>query len=153
MMGLAPSVICQSWANVIRTQYLIPAKMDGVYVRSTWLGAAVNLAANLLLIPKFQALGAALGTVCAELAVAAYQSFQVRRGMPIGKYLAGTVYYLMPSAVMVVLIRLLTRVLPLEGFGLIGVQILLGGLVYCLLALPYLYLRLRKIQQIGANEK
>lgn len=147
MMGLAPSVICQSWANVIRTQHLIPAKMDGVYVRSTWLGAVVNLAANLLLIPRFQALGAALGTVCAELAVAAYQTFHVRKVLPVGAYLSGVVYYLIPSAAMVAAVRVLTRILPLEGFWLIGAQVALGGIVYCALALPYLISRIRKIGQ------
>lgn len=147
MMGLAPSVICQSWANVIRTQHLIPAKMDGVYVRSTWLGAAVNLAANLLLIPRLQALGAALGTVCAELAVAAYQTFHVRKVLPVGDYLSGTVYYLLPAAAMVAAVRVLTRILPLEGFWLIGAQVVLGGIVYCALALPYLISRIRKIGQ------
>jgi O-antigen/teichoic acid export membrane protein len=146
MMGLAPSVICQSWANVIRTQHLIPAKMDAVYVGSTWVGAAVNLTMNLLLIPRFHALGAAIGTLCAEFAVAAYQTWHVRRVLPIGQYFVNSVYYLIPSGVMVVLIRLMTRFLGLEGFGLIALQVVGGGLAYCALALPWLLKRFRKLR-------
>jgi O-antigen/teichoic acid export membrane protein len=146
MMGLAPSVICQSWANVIRTQHLIPAKMDAVYVGSTWVGAAVNLTMNLLLIPRFHALGAAIGTLCAEFAVAAYQTWHVRRVLPIGQYFVNSVYYLIPSGVMVVLIRLMTRYLELEGFGLIALQVVGGGLAYCALALPWLLKRFRKLR-------
>lgn len=146
MMGLAPSVLCQSWANVIRTQYLIPSQMDGAYVRSTWLGAGVNLAANLLLIPRFQALGAALGTVCAEFAVAFYQSWVVRRQLPVGRFLLHTVYYLLPSAVMVAVIRRLSVCGFASGFALVGAEILAGGAVYCLLALPWLIYRIRKIK-------
>ena len=151
MMGLAPSVICQSWANVIRTQYLIPAKMDKVYVSSTWIGAVVNLVMNLLLIPRFQALGAALGTLCAEFAVAAYQTVQARRGLPVGKYMSAVIYYLVPSGVMVALIRLIARTSGLEGFGLIAAEVAGGGLIYCILALPYMYLRFRKLKQAGAE--
>jgi O-antigen/teichoic acid export membrane protein len=146
MMGLAPSVICQSWANVIRTQHLIPAKMDKVYVGSTWVGAGVNLVMNLLLIPRFHALGAAIGTLCAEFAVAAYQTFHVRRVLPIGRYLINSVYYLIPSGVMVVLIRVMTRLSGLEGFGLIALQVAVGGLAYCSLALPWLLKRFRKLR-------
>jgi O-antigen/teichoic acid export membrane protein len=146
MMGLAPSVICQSWANVIRTQHLIPAKMDAVYVGSTWVGAAVNLTMNLLLIPRFHALGAAIGTLCAEFAVAAYQTWHVRKVLPIGQYFVNSVYYLIPSGVMVVLIRLMTRFLGLEGFGLIALQVAGGGLAYCALALPWLLKRFRKLR-------
>jgi O-antigen/teichoic acid export membrane protein len=146
MMGLAPSVICQSWANVIRTQHLIPAKMDKVYVGSTWVGAGVNLVMNLLLIPRFHALGAAIGTLCAEFAVAAYQTFHVRRVLPIGRYFINSVYYLIPSGVMVVLIRVMTRLSGLEGFGLIALQVAVGGLAYCALALPWLLKRFRKLR-------
>ena len=146
MMGLAPSVLCQSWANVLRTQYLIPARMDGAYVRSTWLGAAVNLGANLLLIPRFQAFGAALGTVCAEFAVAFYQSRSVRGHLPLGKYLCSVSYYLFPSMVMLLLIRWISNSAVASGFALVGLEILAGGVVYCLLALPWLLYRIRKIK-------
>lgn len=151
MMGLAPSVLCQSWANVIRTQYLIPAKMDTVYVRSTWIGAVVNLVMNLLLIPRYQALGAALGTLCAEFAVAGYQTFHVRKALPIGAYLKNCVYYLFPSVVMVVAVRLIARIPGLTGFVLIAAQIVCGGLVYCVLALPCLLTRFRKIRQADTD--
>lgn len=153
MMGLAPSVLCQSWANVIRTQYLIPARMDAVYVRSTWMGAAVNLVMNLLLIPRYQALGAALGTLCAEFAVAAYQTFHVRKALPIGAYFKNSVYYLFPSAVMVTVVRLIAGFSGLKGFGLIAAEIAGGGLIYCLLAVPFLLARIRKIKQTGANSQ
>ena len=151
MMGLAPSVICQSWANVIRTQYLIPAKMDTVYVRSTWLGAIVNLSMNLLLIPSLQALGAAIGTLCAEFAVAAYQSWKVRGKLRVGIYLCSSLYYLIPSAAMVGLIFWISGNLALKGFALILLEICAGGGVYCLLAAPYLLRRLRVMKQKEEN--
>ena len=151
MMGLAPSVLCQSWANVIRTQYLIPGKMDNVYVQSTWLGAGVNLVMNALLIPHFQALGAALGTLCAELAVAAYQSVRVRKQLPVGRYLKYCVFYSVPAAAMVAVIQLISRYAGLSGIVLIVVEVAAGGAVYCAAALPYLLGRIRKFKQMGED--
>lgn len=150
MMGLAPSVVCQSWANVIRTQYLIPAKMDTVYVQSTWIGAVVNFVVNALLIPYLHAMGAALGTLCAELAVAAYQSIKVRKVLPVGKYLRYCGYYLIPSAVMVMIIKLVSCFVDQGGFVLIALEIVAGGFAYCVVALPYMLIRLHKFKQMGA---
>ena len=59
----------RSWANVIRTQYLIPNKRDSIYLTSTMVGAILNLIINWMLIPKYQANGAAFGTIVAEFSV------------------------------------------------------------------------------------
>src|SRR5690606_3375453 len=40
---LSPVVVIAAWANVIRTQYLIPKGKDKVYVVSVILGAVANL--------------------------------------------------------------------------------------------------------------
>lgn len=47
------SSIFISFANVIRTQYLIPYKKDNIYIVSVFLGAFVNMGINLLLISKY----------------------------------------------------------------------------------------------------
>jgi hypothetical protein len=47
---------------------------------------------------------------------------------------------------MVVLIRVMTRLSGLEGFGLIALQVAVGGLAYCALALPWLLKRFRKLR-------
>ena len=48
-IALAPTMIFQSWANVIRTQYLIPFKHDNVYVGSVVFGALINFIINYLI--------------------------------------------------------------------------------------------------------
>ena len=77
MLVLAPTVIFQSWANVIRTQYLIPFKHDTIYITSVTVGAVVNFVINLLLINSLGAIGAALGTVAAEISVCNYSDVSV----------------------------------------------------------------------------
>lgn len=52
---------------MIRTQYLIPYKEDKIFVVSLFLGAAVNLVVNIILIPYMAARGAVIGTIFAEI--------------------------------------------------------------------------------------
>ena len=62
---LAVSVPFISWANVVRMQYLIPNEKDKIYVSSIVIGAVSNVIINYLLIPRYRANGAAIGTLCA----------------------------------------------------------------------------------------
>ena len=67
------------WANVGRTQYLIPKKLDSIYLISTIGGALINLSINLMLIPLLAAAGAAIGTVFAELSVMVIHVFLLKK--------------------------------------------------------------------------
>lgn len=80
---LVSTSIFISWANVIRTQYLIPYKKDKVYIISVFLGAIVNVLINFILIPKFKSFGAVIGTVIAEFVVCLYQTYTVRNELRI----------------------------------------------------------------------
>lgn len=86
MMYLAITVVFLGIGNVIRTQYLIPNKQDRVYLISAILGAVVNFVVNLILIPKFEAIGAAIGTIFAEATVCIYQSFHARKELNLRLY-------------------------------------------------------------------
>ena len=83
---LSVTIIASAGANVIRTQYLIPMRFDKIYVTSTLGGAVVNLILNLLLISKFGAYGACVGTIAAEYFVMIYQTIKVKSELDIKKY-------------------------------------------------------------------
>lgn len=83
---LLPSSIFFAFGNVIRTQYLLPHKMDKIYVKSAFLGACTNIVINLILIPKFYSIGAAIGTLFSEGIVCVYQSIKVGKDIPIWDY-------------------------------------------------------------------
>lgn len=97
---LSIAVLFLSWANVIRTQFLIPNKRDKVFVKSTIYGAIVNLTCNLLLISRFGAMGAAVGTVLSEAIVALYQTLSVRKELDIRGYISKALLYIIPGMVM-----------------------------------------------------
>lgn len=131
---LAVTILFVSWANVIRTQYLIPRQRDKIYIISTLLGAVVNVIANLIFIPSYGAAGAAIGTIFAEASVAIYQTFKVRKELDIAKYFINSLIYIIPAICMYLCIYLLKDFTESTIITLI-VQIIIGGCVYVILTI------------------
>ena len=80
---LSITVFFISWANVVRTQYLMPLHHDKIYVESMIIGAVANFIINSMLIPKFAGVGAAIGTIVAEFTVMIVQMIGIRKELPI----------------------------------------------------------------------
>lgn len=83
---LLPCSLFMSFANVIRTQYILPNTMDKVLVKAGIYGTVMNIGFNLLLIPRFGAQGAAFATLLAEAFGCIYQSLNVRKHLPLKTY-------------------------------------------------------------------
>lgn len=58
MIPLAFTLIMIGFANVVRTQWVLPQGRDAIFVRSVCAGAVVNLIVNSALIPPLGAMGA-----------------------------------------------------------------------------------------------
>ncbi|KGQ41812.1 flippase [Gallibacterium anatis] len=101
---LLPTGIFFAIGNVIRTQVLIPRSMDKIYVISGFLGAGVNLLINLILIPYYGAIGAAIGTFFAEAFVSLFQLYKGRKYLYINQYTTLIISFLLSGIVMFFLI-------------------------------------------------
>lgn len=126
-----------AWANVIRTQYLIPNKNDRIYIISVFLGAIVNVIINYLLIPKYQALGAAIGTLIAEMTVCLYQTIMVRKNIKVVKYFAQACPFVIFSIIMYLMVICVSAYSPLVTLVL---KVIIGGITY--ITLSFIYYRL-----------
>lgn len=73
MMMLSPLVIIIGISNVFGTQYMIPTRRMKEYTTSILSGMVVNVLLNILLIPKFGAMGAVFATLLAEITVSLRQ--------------------------------------------------------------------------------
>ncbi|MDB8460405.1 flippase [Turicibacter sanguinis] len=144
---LSFTVLFISWANVIRTQFLIPQKKDKIYIISTVLGAIINVVINLLLIPNYGAVGAAIGTIFAEASVAIYQTFNVRKELEINKYFKNSLVYVIPAIIMYLSIYSLGQ-LNLIAILLLIIQVIVGGMVYVILSAFMLFIFDRKIKEM-----
>lgn len=138
MVVLCATVPLLGFGNVVRTQYLIPMARDRVFLWSAVCGAVANMIVNLLLIPGLGCLGAAFGSVAAEAAVLLYQLSMVRKEIPLSRYLRVAFAFLVPGAVMAVVLALL----PLPGAGVLGVAVpVFAGLsLFVALSMPSLRL-------------
>ena len=128
---LVLSSIFISCANVIRTQYLIPNKKDKVYIVSVFLGAIVNIIINLILIPKLMSIGAAIGTICAEFSVCAYQTYKVRNELDIELYIKQAVSFVLIAIVMFLVVKYIPFIKSI--FITLIIKILLGIVLYLFL--------------------
>lgn len=86
MKILSITIIASAWANVIRTQYLIPNSKDRTYVISTVIGAVVNFICNMIFIRLYGSIGACIGTILAEFSIAIFQTVAVYKELEIIKY-------------------------------------------------------------------
>lgn len=134
MIPLSMTLLTIGFANVIRTQWVLPQKRDGIFVKSVLTGAAVNVVLNALLIPAFGAMGAAAATVAAELSVPVVQFVILRHELPYGRYMTYVLTYSVIGLMMAAAVRL-AALLPVHGWLGLAVQVAVGGAVYGALCL------------------
>jgi len=83
MKIIMPTIIFIGLTNIIGFQMLVPFGKELEVFYSTLVGAIVDLILNMLLIPRYGAAGAAMGTLFAELVVLLVQLFFIRTQLSI----------------------------------------------------------------------
>ena len=126
-----------SFANVIRTQYLIPKERDRDYIISVSLGAIVNILLNIILIPMYKSIGACIGTIAAEAIVMIYQTISVRKELNILQYIKKSIPFILKSILMFVIIYPINFT-EMNTVIKLMFQIIIGCTIYGLLNLKYI---------------
>ena len=137
MIPLAFTLIMIGFANVIRTQVVLPQKRDHIFVKSVCCGAVVNLAANACLIPGMKSMGAVAGTLMAEMTVPVVQYLILRKELPYGRYIRYVGIYAVFGGIMLAAVRLAAHLLPAENWLNLGIMTVTGIAVYAALCLVY----------------
>ena len=135
MIPLGFTLIMIGFANVIRTQVVLPQKRDHIFVKSVCCGAAVNLIANACLIPSMKSMGAVAGTLLAEMTVPVVQFIILRKELPYKRYLSYVGLYAAAGGIMLGCVRLAGSLLPKENWVNLGIMTLTGIAVYGALCL------------------
>lgn len=147
---LSVTVFFIAWANVIRTQYLIPNKRDSIYLTSTMVGAILNLIINWMLIPKYQANGAAFGTIVAEFSVMLVQMVAVKNELQMRKYIMSYSPILIIGLTMAVLVDRIGIKLGVS-ISTLAIQILAGGFFFCIATIAYLRISNDEMWRLGVD--
>ena len=141
IQGLAPAVLFSVIGSVIRSQFLIPNARDKEYTVSLIAGAAVNFFINLIMIPRFGAFGAVVGTLCSEVVLMSIQLFYVCKELPLKKYFQNCWMFIFIGMVMYGVVYTAKKRFDSTVLSLIAL-VLIGGVVYC--CLTWLYLSFTK---------
>ena len=135
MVPLGFTLIMIGFANVIRTQVVLPQKRDHIFVKSVCCGAVVNLIVNICLIPSMKSMGAVIGTLAAELTVPVVQYIILRKELPYRRFLGYAGTYAVIGGIMLVCVRLVSLLVPARNWISLGVMTFTGIIVYGVLCL------------------
>lgn len=107
-------------SNVTGVQFLIPTKKQNIFTRTVIYGAAINLILNLIFIPKYYAIGAAIGSIIAELAITIIQFIYIYRlrEFKIKNIFTGLSHYLVSGGIMCIIITLIDHYLAYNIYSL-----------------------------------
>ena len=144
MIPLGFTLIMIGFANVIRTQVVLPQKRDHIFVKSVCCGAAVNLIVNACLIPSMKSMGAVVGTLLAEMTVPVVQFILLRKELPYKRYISYVGIYAAAGGIMLGCVRLVGSFLPEENWVNLGIMTLTGIAVYGALCLAVWKVKKRK---------
>ncbi|TDL78990.1 flippase [Peribacillus frigoritolerans] len=126
---LSPTIFLMAWSGVFGTQYLVPLGKMREYTTSLYIGAIINLIINFILIREYGAVGAAIGTLCAEITVIVVQILFVRKDIDIRRVTPKLIIYLISGGLMFGVVRFIGGLL---GSTIITtfVQVLVGIIIY-----------------------
>ena len=146
---ILPGSMFEAFANVIRTQYLIPRKKDRIYITSLLIGASINLVLNLILIPRYESVGASIGTVLAYAAVCITQAVCVYKEANIRENIIISLPYVVSGIAMFIFFRNYRPSLSNDILAL-GTKIIISGSFYLVLLGVFLFtgIMIRKKSQV-----
>ena len=149
MVPLGFTLIMIGFANVIRTQVVLPQKRDHIFVKSVCCGAVVNLIVNICLIPSMKSMGAVIGTLAAELTVPVVQYIILRKELPYRRFLGYAGTYAVIGGIMLGCVRLVGLLVPARNWISLGVMTFTGIIVYGVLCLALWKIRKAKDPEFG----
>lgn len=133
---LLPSCIFLGIGNVITTQFLIPRGNDNIYIKSIFLGAIINILINALLIPHYRSVGAAIGTLCAEITVCIYKITYSNKKMKT----MHTIKLGMPFCIMGIIMYIILNIIDmgfLSNIMAMLIKIIIGCAIFGILSILY----------------
>lgn len=116
-------------SNVIGIQYFIPTSQEKYLTLSVSAGATVNVMCNAILIPKYGAKGAAVGSVIAECCVTFIQFWIVRKQLQLCEFRKLALRYSVLALPMFMIGGMVNRILPSGFIGMVAL-IVIGVFAY-----------------------
>ena len=131
------STIIYIFTDVINSQYLIPNELDKTYTKSIVIGTISNILLNIILIKKYASIGAAYATFLSEFIVLIYQFINIRKNLPLLKYLKISIEFLIKALIMYIICSFI-NIFNLSSIINILIKVILGIVIYLLLNINFI---------------
>ncbi|MBR3316767.1 MAG: oligosaccharide flippase family protein [Atopobiaceae bacterium] len=137
VLSLVIPLICAT--NVIGVQYLLPHHRDRDFTLSVSAGAVINLGINVFAITAMGAMGAAIATIAAEVAVLVYQAVVVRKEFELRANLFGAIPFACIGVAMIAIMRMVAQLLGSTAPTVVGVlvEFVVAALFYLVASLGW----------------
>lgn len=139
MIAMCAIPLIVGLGDTMRSLILIPYKKDKAYTVCLILNTILNISFSFALIPVLGVFGAVVGTCLAELFGCVYQIILCRKIVKITLILKILLPYLIIGGIMLISIELIKLVLE-SGILSLVLQIILGGCVFIVLTIIYIFL-------------
>lgn len=116
-------------SNCIGAQCLTPCGMRAKSAIALWVGAGLNLVSNIILIPKYGCIGAAIGSLIAEFTIVAIYFTLARKYINLAKTLLNSITYVVAGFVMGLSLAVLKQFMPI-GILYSFLEITIGAAIY-----------------------
>ena len=104
MRIMTPIILIIGISNFIGMQLFMPLRKEKYTLYSVICGAIINFNLNMILIPKYQATGAAISTLCAETIVTVVQLFLAKNIINLNSMFKMFIVYLLNAVVMGIIV-------------------------------------------------
>ncbi len=122
-------IISIGMSNLTGMLYLIPTGREKFFTVSVIIGAIINFFLNLVLIPKFLSIGAAIASLFAESLISIVQFYFVRDELNIKYILSSSIKYILSSIVMFIMLSITGKYLSPSIFNT-SLLVFSGGMLY-----------------------
>ena len=139
IIGLSIMIPFVTFQNVISSHHILPNSNDKAFTVAIVAGASVSISANMILIPKFQAMGAVVARILAEVTVCIIITMLSRKSLPIFTYIKNSMFFLFTGIAMFFTVRFIGGFMR-QGILSILVQSSVGAAFYLGASVAYLYI-------------
>jgi O-antigen/teichoic acid export membrane protein len=142
-VGIIIATLCimipfYAFSNSIAAQYLIPCSKDKSFAFAAVVGAVISVATNLILIPRFAAMGAAIAVILAESSRFVIIALMSRKALPIWLYIKNCFPFLFFGIAMFFLVRFIGNFMA-RSIITILIQVAIGTVFYLSVSAIYMY--------------
>lgn len=121
-----------AWGNVFRNQYIIPRKLDSIYLVSVVAAAIMNILLNLLFIPFWGIVGAAVASVLSEFVVCIYQSIRIKESFDFIDLFKRNIQYIIAGIIMCILVSVVGKIIDRCSIVAILLLTITGAAIFLL---------------------